>query len=42
MCQAALEKAEEDEELGLCSKGWREVLQFDDECCGIVGAILQV
>jgi hypothetical protein len=40
--QAALERAGEEQELGLSSEGRWEVLQFPDECYGLVSAILHV
>jgi hypothetical protein len=42
VCQATLERAGEEEELDLTSKGWWEVLQFADVCNGPVSAILHV
>jgi hypothetical protein len=38
----ALERAEEEEELGLINLGRRKVQQFGDECCSLVGARLLV
>jgi hypothetical protein len=40
VCWATLERAEEDDELGLSVKEWWEVLQFADECNGLVSMIL--
>jgi hypothetical protein len=37
--QATLERAVEEQELGLSSQGRWEVLQFPDECNGLVSAI---
>jgi hypothetical protein len=42
VCQAMLERAGEEQELGLSSQGWWEVLQFLNECNGLVSAILHV
>jgi hypothetical protein len=39
---ATLGIAGEEQELGLNSQGWWEVLQFPDECNGVVSAILHV
>jgi hypothetical protein len=42
-CQRRADQAGEvRQELGLSSQGWREVLQFPDECNGQVSAILHV
>jgi hypothetical protein len=41
--QATLERAGEEQELDLSSQGWwQQVLQFLDECNGLVGAILHM
>jgi hypothetical protein len=40
--QATFERAGEEQELGLSSKGWWEVLQSSAECNGLVSAILHV
>jgi uncharacterized membrane protein len=42
MGQATLERAGQEQELGLSSQGWWEVLQFPDECNGLISASLHV
>jgi hypothetical protein len=42
VCKTTLERTREEEELGLGSKGWWEVLQLVDECNGLVSAFLHV
>jgi hypothetical protein len=40
--QATLARAGEEQELGLSSKGWWQVLQFPDECNGLVSVTFHV
>jgi uncharacterized membrane protein len=42
VCQATLKREGEEEELGLRSEGWWEILQLVDECDGLVSTILHV